>query len=37
MIARLKADILIFEDMKSTGEPWPGKLDGQKSGQQHSV
>jgi hypothetical protein len=24
-IARLKADTLIFEEMKNSGEPWPGE------------
>jgi predicted amidohydrolase len=37
-IARLKADILVFQEMKDSGEAWPGEqLAGQKGQQQHSV
>ena len=37
-IARLKADIVIFEEMQESGEPWPGaQSKGHAQLQQHSV
>jgi hypothetical protein len=36
-IARLKADIVIFQEMKDSGEPWPGTQSQDQNSEQHHV